>query len=98
MDFGAKDVDEIKLLRFGFENELEAGETIATFTVDVEVDQGVDASASAVKSGPAAQSGVEVIQRVTGGIDGVVYKFRARAVGNSGLAHVVAGRMRVVRL
>ena len=95
---GEKDVEETKLVVFDFSSELESGETISTFTRSVVVLQGVDSSPDSVFSGAAVISGHEVLQRVTAGVEGVQYHFRGRAVGNTGLAHVVSGDMRVVRL
>lgn len=97
-NFGPKDFEETKLLVFPFAGELEAGATIATFAVDLSVLQGADPAAQAVKSGAATQSGTDVLQIVTGGVPGVVYHLRARAVDNTGLVHVVSGDLRIVTL
>jgi len=60
---------------FGFESDLEAGETIDTVdAVAVVVHRGSDPSPTSILSGAAAIDGTDIVQRVTGGVDGTDYQ------------------------
>ena len=86
---GPKDPEEIKVIKFPFARELN-GATLATVTsVTPTTFSGVDASPGAVALGGAVISGTDVLQRMQGGLSGVVYKWRAVVVDSNGNKHVV---------
>lgn len=58
---------------FDFISALSSGETISTAVVTVSVYSGTDPTPSALVSGGAAISGVQVTQKLTGGLPGVLY-------------------------
>lgn len=84
------DTEEIKVVVFDFDRDLEPSATVASVAVAPTVHKGVDASPDLVLVGPPQAMGRRVLQRVTGRVDGCLYKLRARAVDNDGLAHVIA--------
>ena len=59
---------------FDFASRLAAGETISTKTVTASVYSGTDASPSSIISGSATHSGLQVSQKITGGVVGVIYQ------------------------
>lgn len=95
---GPKDPQEIKVLKFPFERDLN-GATISTIQgVVVTVAKGIDVSPMAVLAGSAAISGAEVLQRMQGGISDVVYRFRVTVVDSAGNVHVMADTVLVQTL
>ncbi len=84
------DAEEIKIAVFDFDRDLEASATVSSVAVTPTVHKGVDASPQLVLVGAPQAIGRQVLQRVTGRVDGCLYKLRARAVDNDGLAHVIA--------
>lgn len=65
--FPKKDPGEKFYISFDYTNELDAGETIASAVVSMEVTNGVDASPSALLSGSPTIQGGAVMQIVQGG-------------------------------
>lgn len=59
---------------FDFTSEMTSSETISTQVVTASVYTGVDASPSAIISGSASASGKQVLQKITAGTAGVIYK------------------------
>lgn len=68
----AKDPAENVLLRFMFNNQLEANDTIQSATITV-VNVATGADASAIKSGAYQVVGTDVLQATEGGPDGDYY-------------------------
>lgn len=92
---GPKDPEEIKVIKFAFARELN-GATIATISyVTPSVQKGVDASPGLVALGVPVVSGTDVLQRMQAGVDGVVYKWRAKVVDSNGNVHVVSDTVQV---
>lgn len=93
---GPKDPEEIKVLKFPFARELD-GATIASVSFATpSVFKGVDPAPAAVALGLPVVSGTDVLQRMQGGLNGVVYKWRVRVVDSNGNAHVLADTVLVL--
>lgn len=76
-----KDPEESVVLEFDFSSELAA---IDSATVSVAVaGTKPDANASLVLDGPLQINGTDVFQRMSGGVDGVDYKFRCAGTRGS---------------
>lgn len=93
-----KDFEEVKVLRFDFSGELEAGQTITLAERNVTLTAGVDATPEALLLGDPLVLGTEVLQRITAGAPDATYHIRARATDGSGLVHVMAADLLVVRM
>lgn len=65
---------ETKTYTFDFSSQLDSGVTISTQVVTASVYSGTDASPSDVISGAASASGAVVSQKITAGVEGVIYK------------------------
>ena len=72
--FSYKLTTENELFTFDFSAILTSTETISTATCTVQVKDGTDPSPNAIKVGSPAISGPKVIQRITGGLTGVIYR------------------------
>ena len=84
-----KDPGEIKIVRFQFGGDV--GESsISTVDVQAFVVEGEDPSPSSFLSGVPAISGTDVLQRVTGGLDGCDYNLRCFATDSAGLKHLIS--------
>ncbi|MGE0350953.1 hypothetical protein [Hydrogenophaga sp.] len=83
------DAEEIKVAVLDFDRELEDAETVASVAITVTVHKGTDDSPQAVLVGSPQLVGRQVLQRITGRVDGCIYKLRARAMDTNGLAHVI---------
>ena len=95
---GPKDPEKIKTIKFPFAREL-GGATIASVTsVTPSTFKGVDPSPGAVVMGGPVISGTDVLQRMQGGLDGVVYKWRAKVVDSNGNTHVATALVLVKTL
>lgn len=93
-----KDIDEVDVLSFDFTAMLKAGEIISSATVTCEAHTGADASAAAMLVGVAELDGAVVLQKLSGGVAGVIYRIRARAVLDSTRQLVLAAWLPVTRL
>lgn len=85
-------------MSFDFSQEIAASDSIVSALTTVTVDNGTDATPSAMVPDAATVSGKTVLQRVTGGLNGVIYKLRCKALDSSGGVHVIVGRLEVSRL
>ena len=93
-----KDINEVDVLSFDFKAMLKTGELINSAIVTCEAHVGVDAGAAAVLSGVPEVDGSVVLQKVTGGVAGVIYRIRARVVLDSTRELVLAAWLPVLRL
>lgn len=91
-----KDPSETIPITFDFTRLLGA-RTISTKTVTASVWRGTDGNPSATISGSASESGGIVTQKVTGGIDGVDYRYRCSATLSDGDV-LVLGAVLAVRI
>lgn len=94
---GPKHPGETKVVRFSYSKDLEATATLASAVVSCSVDSGTDAAAAAVLVGLPQMLGQEVLQRVTGGLDGVSYHLECLATDSTGLVHASQAVMDVRR-
>jgi len=79
-----KKAGETVTIPFDFLSDLAPTETIATATVTASVYSGVDATPSSIISGSDVISGSEVLQKVTGGVVGVIYGLLCQATTSTG--------------
>lgn len=79
--FSPKRTGETISLTFDFKKVLATGETISSAVWTVEVEEGTDASPSAMKSGSSTidSTSKKITQLITGGVDGNTYKMIAQA-------------------
>jgi flagellar biosynthesis protein FliR len=80
----SKKVGETISISFNFISNLAVSENLNTATVTCTVYSGVDASPSSVISGAASVSGTSIIQLITGGVAGVIYKLLCTATTFAG--------------
>lgn len=95
-NLGPLELDEIKALRFDFTSEVQAGVTLSTPSVTVEVLEGTDPAASSMLVGSPTVVGLEVVQKIQPGVAGCKYKFRALANDSTGLRHGISGELTVL--
>lgn len=88
-------LDEVKVVVFDFDLDLEASETIGVVDVVCTVDSGTDATPDQTRVGTATVVGRQVLQRVIARVPGCVYKVRCKAAGSTGLVHVKQGLLPV---
>jgi hypothetical protein len=72
--FTYKLTTESELFSFNYSPILAVGETILTAACTVQVKDGTDPNPSAIKIGSPAISGAVVVQRISGGLSGVIYR------------------------
>lgn len=91
-----KSPDEIISVTFPFLSQVPAGETISSATVTCAVYSGTDASPSSMISGSDTITGTNVIQKITGGVEGVIYYLVCEANTSGGLRLQMAAFLAVV--
>jgi hypothetical protein len=72
--FSYKITTENEQFTFDFSPIMASSETISSAACTIEVVSGTDASPNAIKVGTPAISGQVVAQRISGGLDGVIYR------------------------
>jgi hypothetical protein len=72
--FSYKITTENEQFTFNFSTVMSTGETISLATSTVEVVSGTDASPTAILVGSPVINGQVVSQRISGGLDGVIYR------------------------
>jgi len=72
--FSYKLTTENELFTFDFSSILTSTETISTASCTVQVKDGTDSNPNNIKVGSPAISGTKVVQRITGGLNGVIYR------------------------
>ena len=87
---------ESELLGFDFADRLAAGETLTVAAFAVTVFSGVDAGAAALGVGPPVIVDTRALQRITGGVPGVVYKLTGTVTTSAANVHVWCGTFRVI--
>jgi len=73
-DFSYKLTTENELFTFDFSPILRTGETISSAACTVEVKDGEDPNPSNILVGSAQINGALVVQRISGGVNGVTYR------------------------
>ena len=77
--FSYKITTENEQFTFNFSTVMSTGETISLATSTVEVISGTDASPTAILVGSPSINGQVVSQRISGGLDGVIYRIQVTA-------------------
>ena len=77
--FSYKITTENEQFTFDFSTVMSSGETISSATSNVEVVSGDDSSPNAILVGTPVASGQQVAQRISGGLDGVIYRLEMTA-------------------
>ena len=77
--FSYKITTENEQFTFDFSPIMSSSETISSATCTIEVKEGTDPSPSSIKVGTPAISGQTVAQRISGGLDGVIYRIEVTA-------------------
>ena len=77
--FSYKITTENEQFTFDFSPIMSSSETISSATCTIEVKEGTDPSPNSIKVGSPAISGQQVAQRITGGLDGVIYRVEMTA-------------------
>ena len=77
--FSYKITTENEQFTFNFSTVMSSGETISLATSTVEVVSGTDASPTAILVGSPSINGQVVSQRISGGLDGVIYRIQVTA-------------------
>jgi hypothetical protein len=97
MKLPPKDPAEIKIVRFEFGLEVEAGRTISSVTVGSTTSAGTDPAPAAVLLGTPTidNTNLYVLQRVQNGLAACDYQFRALATDNDGLKHLIVATLPV---
>lgn len=93
--FSSKRVGETVTIGFDLVNLLVTGETLGSTTFTATVISGTDPSPSGLISGSASVVGSEVSQKITGGVDGVVYEIRAEVDTSVGHTFIPIARIKV---
>ena len=93
--FSYKLTTENELFTFDFSPILTTVETISTASCTVQVKDGVDTSPSDIKVGSPSISGALVVQRVTGGLSGVVYRLEMTVTTSLSNVYTLVGDLPV---
>ena len=73
-DFSYKITTENEQFTFDFSPIMASSETISSASCTIEVKEGTDPSPNSIKVGSPSISGQLVSQRISGGLDGVIYR------------------------
>lgn len=93
IEFESKLSGETVTLTFPF--TLPEGATISSATVVASVYSGTDSNPSAILSGSDSTSGSNILQKVTGGVEGVIYQLLCSATLSDGQILQLAGYLAV---
>lgn len=94
--FSYKITTETEQLTFEFSPILGSSETITSAVCNIEVKEGTDPTPSTVLLGTPVISGTKVAQRVTGGLDGVIYRLEMSATTSASNVYTIVGDMQVL--
>lgn len=78
-DFSYKITTENEQFTFDFSPIMASSETISSASCTIEVKEGTDSNPNAIKVGSPSISGQTVAQRISGGLDGVIYRIEMTA-------------------
>lgn len=92
---GPKDPAEVKVIRFPFGQELDGVAIASVQSVVARVKKGADANPGQLLAGAASVVGTDVLQRVQGGVSGVVYEIRVTVADVNSNVHVIADTLAV---
>ena len=93
--FSYKLTTENELFTFDFSPILRTGETISSATCTVQVKDGSDSNPDDIKVGSPAISGSLVVQRVSGGLNGVTYRLEMTVTTSLTNVYTIVGDLPV---
>lgn len=91
-----KPVGETITITFDFTSLLAASETLSTATMSIAVYSGTDSNPSAVLSGSASAGNGLVTQKVTAGVEGVIYKLKASVTTSASQTLVLSTYLAII--
>lgn len=94
--FSYKITTENEQFTFDYSPVLGTTETILSATCTVEVKEGTDANPNAIKVGSPSISGSQVAQRISGGLDGVIYRLQMTATTSATNVYTIVGDLPVL--
>lgn len=94
--FSYKITTENEQFTFDFSPVLGSTETISSATCTVEVKEGTDPSPSSIKVGSPTISGSQVAQRISGGLDGVIYRLEMTATTSLTNVYTIVADLQVL--
>ena len=94
--FSYKITTENEQFTFDYSPVLGTTETILSATCTVEVKEGTDPTPSAILVGSPSISGSQVAQRVSGGLDGVIYRLQMTATTSATNVYTIVGDLPVL--
>lgn len=95
ISFSPKAPTETAAYVFDFVSSLATGETISTATCTASVFSGLDATPSGIISGVASISGTKATQKLTGGVNGTIYKVMMTITTSTSNTLVLSGYVAV---
>ena len=93
--FSYKLTTENELFTFDYSPIIRTGETISSASCTVQVKDGSDSNPSAILVGSPAISGSQVVQRITGGLDGTTYRLEMTVTTSSTNVYTLVGDLSV---
>jgi hypothetical protein len=94
--FSYKITTENEQFTFDYSPVLGTTETISSATCTVTVKEGTDPTPSAIKVGSPVISGSQVAQRISGGLDGVIYRLEMTATTSATNVYTIVGDLLVL--
>jgi hypothetical protein len=94
--FSYKITTENEQFTFDYSPVLGTTETISSATCTVTVKEGTDPTPSAIKVGSPVISGSQVAQRISGGLDGVIYRLEMTATTSATNVYTIVGDLPVL--
>ena len=94
--FSYKITTENEQFTFDYSPVLGLTETILSATCTVEVKEGTDPTPSAILVGSPSISGSQVAQRISGGLDGVIYRLQMTATTSATNVYTIVGDLPVL--
>tara|TARA_R110000868_G_scaffold40733_1_gene140278 strand:- start:1642 stop:1953 length:312 start_codon:yes stop_codon:yes gene_type:complete len=94
--FSYKITTENEQFTFDYSPVLGTTETILSATCTVEVKEGTDPTPSAILVGSPSISGSQVAQRISGGLDGVIYRLQMTATTSATNVYTIVGDLPVL--
>jgi len=94
--FSYKITTENEQFTFDYSPVLGTTETISSATCTVTVKEGTDPTPNAIKVGSPVISGSQVAQRISGGLDGVIYRLEMTATTSATNVYTIVGDLPVL--
>ena len=94
--FSYKITTENEQFTFDFSTVMSSGETISLATSTVEVVSGTDPNPTAILVGSPVISGQQVAQRISGGLDGVIYRIEVTSTTSATNVYTIVADLPVL--